>query len=110
MILFTIQVPFVPNLVCRRKTPVKNKQQVDTRVTLKRARVEYNDDNACTSNLSKLLRDCESIPSVSSVSQFHSLDESVISFVDVLRNIKPVTVVEDVITLLNLTDCLALLH
>lgn len=79
-------------------------------MTLKRARVEYNDDNACTSNLSKLLRDCESFPSVSSVSQFHSLDESVISFVDVLRTIKPVTVVEDVITLPDLTDCLALLH
>lgn len=84
-------------LVRRLKTPVKKKSQLDTRVTLKRSRVEYNDDNACTSNLSKLLRDCESIPSVSSVSQFHALDESVISFIDVLRAIKPATIVEDVI-------------
>ncbi|VVC39625.1 Hypothetical protein CINCED_3A025647 [Cinara cedri] len=76
----------------RRKTPVKNKPQVDPRLALKRARVEYSDDNACTSNLSKVLRDCESIPSVS---QFHALDESVISFVDVLRTVKPVTVIEE---------------
>lgn len=80
---------------CRRKTPVKNKQ-ADTRETLKRARVEYDDDNACTSNLSKLLRDCESIPSVSSVPHCRALDESVISFVDVLRTVKPVQIVEDV--------------
>lgn len=81
--------------MCRRKTPVKNKR-VDTRETLKRARVEYDDDNACTSNLSKWIRDCESIPSVSNVSQFRSLDDSVISYVDVLRTVKPVVVVEDV--------------
>lgn len=79
----------------RRKTPVKNKQ-TSTRETLKRARVEYDDDNACSSNLSKLLRDCESIQSESSVSQFRALDESVISFVDVLRTVKPVQIVEDV--------------
>jgi len=80
----------------RRKTPVKNKKQVDARETLKRARVEYDDDNACTSHLSKLIRDCESTPSVTSYSQFKALDESVISFVDVLRKVNPVTVVEDV--------------
>lgn len=79
-------------MYCRRKTPVKNKQ-----VDLKRARVEYDDDNAsCTSNLSKLLRDCESVSSVSGESHFQGLDESVISFVDVLRTTKPVTVIEDV--------------
>ncbi|XP_015378906.1 PREDICTED: protein downstream neighbor of son homolog [Diuraphis noxia] len=81
----------------RRKTPVKNKKQVDAREMLKRARVEYDDDNACTSNLSKLIRDCESIPSVSSYSQCPALDESVISFVDVLRKVNPVVVVEDVV-------------
>lgn len=68
---------------------------MDARETLKRARVEYDDDNACTSNLSKLIRDCESIPSVTSYSQCSTLDESVISFVDVLRKVNPV-VVEDV--------------
>lgn len=81
----------------RRKTPVKNRQ-ADARETLKRARVEYGDDNACSSNLSKVLRDCEqrSVPSVSNVSQYRSLDESVISFADVLRTSKPSTVIEDV--------------
>lgn len=70
---------------------------MDARETLKRARVEYDDDNACTSNLSKLIRDCESIPSVTGYSQFPVLDESVISFVDVLRKVNPVAVVEDVL-------------
>jgi len=83
-------------ITCRRKTPVKNKKQVDARAPLKRARVEYDDDNACTSNLSKLIRDCESIPSVTSYSQYPALDESVISFVDVLRKVNSVVVVEDV--------------
>lgn len=69
---------------------------MDARETLKRARVEYDDDNACTSNLSKLIRDCESIPSMTSYSQYPALDESVISFVDVLRKVNPVVVVEDV--------------
>lgn len=84
----------------RRKTPIKNKR-VDARESLKRAKVEYEDDNACTSNLSKWIRDCESVPSMSNVSQFHSLDESVISFVDVLRTVKPVDVVEDVKFIIN---------
>lgn len=83
-------------VIRRRKTPVKNKKQVNARDTLKRARVEYDDDNACTSNLSKLIRDCESIPSVTSYSQYSALDESVISFVDVLRTANAVAVVEDV--------------
>ncbi|XP_050432346.1 protein downstream neighbor of son homolog [Adelges cooleyi] len=78
----------------RRKTPVKNKQ-ADTRAVLKRSRIECEDDNACSSNLSKLLRECESVPSVSSGLQCQPLDESVISFADVLRQtIKPVTIVE----------------
>lgn len=89
-------MPYTHFVFCRRKTPVKNKKQVDAREALKRARVEYDDDNASTSNLSKLIRDCESIPSVTSYSQFPALDESVISFVDVLRKVNPVTVVEDV--------------
>lgn len=79
--------------MCRRKTPVKNKQ-ADARETVKRARVEYDDDNACTSALSKLLRNSES---VSGVSQCNALDESVISFVDVLRKPVPVTVVDEVV-------------
>ncbi|XP_050542308.1 protein downstream neighbor of son homolog [Daktulosphaira vitifoliae] len=81
----------------RRKTPVKNNSE-NSRITLKRSHFECEDDNACSSNLSKILRECESIPTTSNCSQFQTLDESVISFADVLRQTtKPVAVIDDII-------------